>query len=149
MLKCAPSAEVVSRFVGGEGVSSYRYENGDGQRFFVIGYDGYLAYEKKNFINNYYRQKHLMDAVEWICGRPLPVVSYKNPSLYTLVKRDDSAMAIMLVNNHLDDILKPTFKLDREYKEIRFINCSGRLEGDAVYFDNKLHGYDFAAFEVK
>ena len=148
-LECNAGAEVLTRFVPENRVSSYRYENAKGARFIVLGYDGYLAYEKKNFINNYYRQKHLMDAVEWICSKPLPVVSYKNPSLYTLVKRDSEAMAVMLVNNHLDDVITPTFKLDREYKSIRFINCSGELKGDTVYLSEKLHGYDFAAFEVK
>ena len=144
-------AEVVTRFTPSQEISSYRYENKDGQRFFVLGYDGYLAEEKKNFINNYYRQKHLMDAVEWIAGKPLPCVSYKNPSLYTLTKRgEDGSLSVFLANVHLDDIIRPEFKLDGEYKEIvKCVNCEARIEGNTVYFKQKLHGYDYAAFEVK
>lgn len=148
-IECDHRAEVLSRFISTDTPSSYRYENAAGQRFYVLATDVCIMEEKKNFINNYYRQKHLMDAVEWIAGKPLPVVSYKNPGLYTLAKRGkDGSMAIFLGNLHFDDILTPTLKLDRSYQDIKFINCDGRLDGDTVYL-SKLHGLDFAAFEVK
>ena len=148
-IECDSRAEVLTRFVSTGTPSSYRYENAAGQRFYVLATDVCIMEEKKNFINNYYRQKHMMDAVEWICGKPLPVVSYKNPGLYTLAKQgDDGSMAVFLGNLHFDDILTPTFKLDKGYKKIRFINCDGRLDGDTVYL-SRLHGLDYAAFEVK
>ena len=38
--------------------------------------------------------------------------------------------------------------LDKEYSNIRFINCDGRLEGDRVILDKPIYAYTLAAFEV-
>ena len=147
-LKCSDKAEVITRFLPSKTPSSYRYENAAGQRFFVIAYESYRAAKCPNFLNTYYRQRHIMDAVEWIAGKPLPVVSYKNPNLYTFAAEGDGALSVMLINIHLDDIYDAQIKLSKKYNEIRFINCEGKLDGDTIIL-KKLSGYDFAAFEVR
>ena len=47
-----------------------------------------------------------------------------------------------------DYISEPVIKLDKSYSEIKFINCTGKLDGDTVYL-SKIQPYEFAAFEVK
>ena len=57
-------------------------------------------------------------------------------------------MAVAIANVSLDDIFSPEIALDKEYSEIKFINCSGRLEGNKVILSD-ITPYGFAAFEVK
>ena len=57
-------------------------------------------------------------------------------------------MAVAVANVFLDDIYSPEIILDKEYNEIKFINCTGRLEGDKVILSD-MTPYGFAAFEVK
>ena len=101
-----------------------------------------------NYFNNYYRQKQIIDNIPWLCGRKIPAVSFKNPNLYILASKKKDAMSVALANITLDDVLEPIVQLDREYNEIRFVNCEGRLEGDKVYLKD-MTPYGFAAFEVK
>ena len=57
-------------------------------------------------------------------------------------------MAVGLWNCFADDIKKPVVTLDKEYKEIKFINCEGELSGNKVTL-SYMKPYSFAAFEVK
>ncbi len=90
----------------------------------------------------------LVDVVEAIGGKRLPAVLNKNPNLYILASRDEKSMSVALANVNLDDILSPEIRLDKEYKEIKFVNCTGTLKGDKVYLDD-ITPYKFVAFEVK
>lgn len=56
--------------------------------------------------------------------------------------------AVLLANVHLDDVFAPEIQLDQPYKEIRFLNCTGKLAGDRVVLSD-LPPYGIAAFEVK
>jgi hypothetical protein len=131
--------------------ASYRYENANGQRFYVLAVDIYKSFALgigQNFLKSYYRQADLADAIEWMAGKPLPAFSAKNPNLYILASRDEDSMSVALANVWLDDVYDPEIKLDKTYSEIRFVNCSGRLDGDRVYLSD-IPPYGFAAFEVK
>ena len=57
-------------------------------------------------------------------------------------------MAVSLSNVFLDDIYDCEIQLDKEYSEIKFVNCSGKLVNDKVYI-SWIPPYGFAAFEVK
>lgn len=158
-IACHPKATVLSRFLPDQTPASYLYENENGQRFLVIAYDHYASHQQtlsttrmqnpcRNYYNNYYRQADLIRAIEWLCGRPLPAVCPKNPNLYILSSRDASgATSILLCNVYPDDVLTPTVKLDRAYRSIRFVNCTGTLNGDTVTLSD-LAPYSLAAFEV-
>ena len=162
-ITCKEGAEVRSHFVPGEYPASYRYENKRGQKFYVLAFDLYRSwcngiagrptYEphlknyRPNFEVNYYRQAELISAIEWICGKKLPAVTLKNPNLYVLAAKNDTAMAVALANVHLDDVFQPVITLDKPYKSIRFLNCTGKLAGDKVHIDH-IPPYGFAAFEV-
>lgn len=163
-IHCNNNAQVLSRFTLSKTPASYRYENSRGQRFYVLAFDLYQSwciniagrpnYEphlknyRPNFENNYYRQADLMEAIHWLCGRRLPAVTVKHPNLYVLASRNEASMAVSLANVHLDDVFAPEIKLDKEYTEIRFLNCTGKLEGDTVTLSD-IPPYGFVAFEVK
>ena len=131
------------------------YENADGMRFYVLGFDDLSHYSALNgakpmynYLNNYYRQQELMEAIEWMCGKPLPVKCQKNPNLYVYAAKDENAMSVMLLNIHLDSIDHPVLELDREYTEIKCVNCSAEIRGKQIYLSD-VQGYGMAAFEVK
>jgi hypothetical protein len=81
-------------------------------------------------------------------NKPLPAKSKKNPNLYIYTAKDKNAMSVLLLNVHLDSIDDPVIELDKEYKEIRLVNCKGKIEGNKVYLSD-IQGYGMAAFEVK
>ena len=77
-------------------------------------------------------------------------MSYGNPSLYIMAKKGDlDELAVGLWNFFADEILEPVIELDREYKEIDFYNCFGKLEGNKVRLDAPIAPYGFAFFTVK
>jgi len=149
-ITCKEGARVLSYFRPDDSPASYLYENKDGTRFMVMAFERYgLKYQaSSNFYSNYYRQAQLIDGFEWMGRRKLPAVSKKNPGLYMITSVGEGAMSVAMMNVHLDDIITPEVLLDREYKEIRFISGSGRLEGDRVILSD-IPAYGFAAFEVK
>ena len=51
-------------------------------------------------------------------------------------------------NQEADIAIEPKVELDKEYKEITFINCNGRLEGDKVVLTD-IEPFGFVGFEVK
>ena len=158
-IECHEKATVISRFLPDNSPASYLYENADGMRFFVMAYDHYASHENtlsivkiknpnRNYFNNYYRQKTLIHAIEWLGRRPLPAICKKNPNLYILASKGaNDSMSVFLCNVHLDDVLSPTVKLDQSYSSIRFVNCTGELNGNTVTLSD-IPPFGFAAFEV-
>ena len=129
----------------------YRFENQNGQRFYVILVDMYQrdADHCSNFMN-YYRQKHLTDAIAWLCGKPLPVVCNKNPYLYIqAAKGKDGSMAVALFNMNFDEIIEPTIILDKNYGELKCLNCEGTLCENKIILADEIAPYSVAIFEVK
>ncbi|MBO5897682.1 MAG: hypothetical protein J6R04_01595 [Clostridia bacterium] len=154
-MQCNERARVLSEFLPDRSASVYSYENADGMRFLVIGCDLFrLSADfsscrgNTNFFNSYYRQRQMIEAIEWLGGRRLPATCVKNPNLYMLASSDGDAMSVLMLNVHLDDVLTPTLKLDRAYSDIRFVGCTGRLEGDTVYLSD-IGPYGVAAVEVR
>ena len=146
-ISCNEKAEIVSRLLPDNTPGAYRYENADGMRFFVLACDIKSADRQVSYLNSYYRQEQLVQAVTWLCGKALPAISLKNPSLYLLTSRNAHGTAVALENVFMDDIPTPVIQLDRPYKQIRFAGCEGKLTGDTVTL-SPLAPYAFAAFEV-
>ena len=67
---------------------------------------------------------------------------------YMAKKDDDGNMAVGLWNTFYDEIYEPVVTLDMEYRDIEFINCTGRIEGNKVYL-SPISAMTFAGFEVK
>jgi hypothetical protein len=156
-ITCNESAKILSRFAPDDTPASYTYENSDGQRFYVLAFDHFShcvsistvsGNPMQNFLNNYYRQEDLINSIEWMCGKPLPAKSKKNPNLYIYTAKAQNAMSVLLLNVHLDSIDEPVIVLDKDYSEIKFVNCNGRIEGNKVYL-SPIDSYGMAAFEVK
>jgi hypothetical protein len=102
-----------------------------------------------NYFNNYYRGRHLTDAIEWLCGKPLPAFCNGHPYLYSVVSRtDDGSMSVALFNMHDDDIISPTVTLDGTYSTVSSVNCEASLTGNTVTVSS-IAPYSFAAFEVR
>jgi len=150
-IRCKEDVRILSRFEDGS-PSSYTYENAAGQRFFVIAFDHFFINHKcnqrNNFLNNYYRQADLLAAMEWLCGKKLPVTCPKNPGLYLLTAKKDGVMAVLLLNIHMDSIDQPILELDGEYRSIRSLGCTATLEKNRVIL-SELGPYSMAAFEVR
>ena len=61
---------------------------------------------------------------------------------------DGEATSVLMLNIHKDEILDPVVMLDRCYSHVRFVNCSGHLEGDKLCLSD-IPAFGIAAFEVK
>ena len=145
---CKESARILSVFLPGEAPASYLYENGQGQRFFVVAQDAFYSEPNKNYYNNYYRQAQMVEAAEYVGRKKLPAVCLKNPQLYMLTSSDGSATSVLMLNSFKDEMLDPVVQLDKCYGKIRFVNCSGHMTEDKVYLTD-IPAYGVAAFEVK
>ena len=146
-LYCNEGAEILTTYRPNDLAASYFYKNAEGLQFLVFGFDHFASGASANYFCNYYRQAQIVESIEKM-GKKLPAVSFKNPNLYILAAKSESSMAVAMANVSLDDIFSPEIALDKVYSEIKFINCSGRLEGDKVILSD-ITPYGFAAFEVK
>lgn len=148
-IACAARAQVESFFLPGESPASYRYENSDGLRFFVMAYRFYTpgVTHSANYLRSWCRRRQLVGAVQWLCGKPLPVVLPDAPEACVLASSNGKAMAVAVVNPYQDEILEPAIRLDKAYSSLKCANCTGRLEGDTVHLST-IPPFGFAAFEV-
>ena len=127
---------------------AYRYENSDGQRFFVYLYDTLALPTDSGLQRGYLQQSILTEQVEWIARQKLPVTCLGNPDLFVMCKEKDGKMAVALFNCYADSILHPTVKLGEQYQSIRFLNTDGSLCGDTVTLNRPIPAFEFVAFEV-
>ncbi len=156
-IKVNENAKILSHFISDDAageenkhtVGSYCYENKDGQKFLVFAFYAYNQwYFSDSHARSYMRSAEFKYAIDLFGGENLPAYSYGNPDLYIMAKKNDSSMAVGLWNIFADEIFKPVIELDREYSEIKFINCSGKLEGNKVIL-SEMTPFSFAGFEVK
>ena len=150
VISCREGAQVESLFLPGESPASYRYENALGQRFFVMAFRAYAPgdYQNANYLRSWCRRQQLVEGVQWLCGKKLPAYLEDAPETMLLTSSNGKAMAVAVLNLSLDELIDPVIRLDKAYKEIKFVNCSGRLEGDRVQLSS-LPAYGFAAFSVQ
>ena len=149
-ITCDPRAEVKSRFLPNNSPASYRYENGNGERFYVLSFDYYKTLIKskvKSYNIGYYRQAEMKAAIEWMSGKRIPAFVAKNPNLYVLASKSRESLSVALANVSLDFVYDPIVELDGEYSKIRFVGCEGELSGDKVLLRD-IPPYGFCAFEV-
>ena len=149
-LKCSDKAEVVSVFRPSGAVASYFYQSNKGS-FYVIGIDGFLTSLKEDtpYFANYYRQQTLRNMIERVQNKSLVCFTGKNINLSLLcAKGEDGSYAIGLFNFFIDGIVRPKIILSEPKENIKFINCSGKIEGNTVVLDGEIPPYGFAAFVV-
>lgn len=152
-VKLAPKsgAVVISEFNlpnGKKIPSCVKYENGNGQKFLIYGYDFYSVKRDSAFQRNYMRSEQLIKEYEWLAGEKLPAVCRKHPDLYIMAKKNKKSMSVGLWNLFPDEIFTPVIELDKAYSRAEFVNCNGRLVSDKVFLDCDIAPYKFAAIEV-
>lgn len=126
-------------------VSSYRYENAAGQRFFVLCSDAYGSAERYHRI--YSRSRLLARAAEWVSGKRLPAWTNGSPDLYLLCKKKADRLAVGLFNLFEDEAIDTEVFLDGKYSDITFFSGSGHLEDDRVVLDD-IPPFGVVCFEV-
>lgn len=124
---------------------SYRYENADGYRFLVWNVN--TRQNATSMLNHYARGRQIADNIPWLSGNNLPAYIYGHPSLYMQCKENENSLAVGLWNFFADIAIDPVAELDKTYKDIKFINCSGKLENDKVYLSD-IAPFAFAGFVV-
>ena len=144
-----PGAIPLSEFRGeADAPSALCYENAQGMRFCILGFDAERAKKNARLFRNYCRQNQLLSSLAWLGRAPLPAVCAKNPDLYLLCKRGGGSMAVGLWNLFPDAVLSPVITLDKSYGRVEFINCTGTLNGNRVCLSADIPAYSFAGFEV-
>lgn len=133
----------------GEIPFAYTYENTSGQRFFTLLYDAQALPRVSGLHRGYLMQDLMQESAEWIGRAPLPAFCGGNPGLYCLCKAGEGSLAVGLFNCFADSVLKPVIRLGATYREISFLNCSGKLEGDTVTLDAPIGAFAYVAFEVR
>ena len=123
---------------------TYTYENGLGQRFFVININ--TRQGSDHLLKHYARSKQLSEVIPWLCGKSLPAYIH-HPRLYVQCKQNDTALGIGLWNFFADPIYSPTVKLDKEYSQTKSFNCDVRLEGKKAYL-SEIAPFGFAFIEL-
>jgi len=145
---CRENAEVLSVFLPDESPAVYKYENKDGIRFMVFSCDFHFSPNDADYFNNYYRRNQVAEGVEWVGRKKLPAALENHPNLYMMTAKNENAMSVLIINAFMDEIENPVITLDKEYKNIRFVNCSGKLKENKIYL-SEIPPYGFAAFEVE
>ena len=64
-----------------------------------------------------------------------------------MIKSGLRQICIFIIGIFADIAIDPVAELDQAYKNIKFINCSGRLENDKVYLSD-IAPFAFAGFVV-
>ena len=133
-IKVKDGAEIGSLFVVEDKryVGSYFYENENGQKFLVFAFDGYSMSE--HAFKQYIRGEQIENFVKFTDKR-LPVSMRGNPDCYILCKENETEKSVWIGNFFSDECMNTTVILDKEYREIEFINCKGKLNGKQVEID--------------
>lgn len=133
----------------GEIPFAYTYENANGQRFLTFLYDAQALPRVSGLHRGYLMQDLMRESAEWIGQAMLPAFCGGNPGMYCLCKAGEGSLAVGLFNCFADSVLKPVIRLGAAYREISFLNCSGKLEGDTVTLDAPIGAFEYVAFEVR
>lgn len=126
---------------------AWRYENANGQKFFVLNIDQADIEHNCGVNVNYIRQRQFSEAVEWISGKKLPAKCEKHPNLYIQCGRSDG-LVVGLFNCYDDPVIPAIITLDKEYQKAEFYGCQGRLEKDKIILDKPIPAYSYCAFKV-
>lgn len=147
-LTLSEGAKVLSRADDSGIPLSILYENAKGQRFLLLNFDTRMFSKNDSSLKHYLRAKQIEENAEWLSGKPLPAVCTGHPSLYLQCKEKDGKKAVGLWNFYPDPVYSPVVALDKKYRAVRFIGCTGRLEGNRVTLSD-ISPFGFAGFEVE
>lgn len=133
---------------GQEYTMSYRYENAQGQSFFVLNVSVEEQEENISLLNSYARQASLINAIEWIADKKLPAKCVKHPQLYVVCKRKENSLVVGLFNLFADSVMNPKIQLDKSYSSVKYLGINGCMEDDEIILTEEIPAFGFVAFEV-
>lgn len=163
-LRLKRSAEIVNWWIGETGLDGksgmgnrdmmFKYENANGQRFFVMPFDAFdvVGAEPSTFgyLDGYILRRELTKAVEWIGREPLAAYcETDSPFLYFMTKKNERGLAVGLWNLFEDKIENARVRINTKLSSVDYINCKGHVEGNTVVIDGIIYPYEFAGFEIK
>lgn len=128
-------------------ISSYFYENKNGERFYVFAFSMKKEFFKTMVCRNPLRQKQVHNACLLAGGRPLKVISINQPYLYTMVKEGEGRTAIGLWNFSAEHIRNLELIIDRPCSVINTLQCSAEAAENKVIV-KELYSNEFAAIEI-
>lgn len=127
---------------------TYRYENAQGQRFFVCLVDSSCLSENSGLLHGFARQKQLHDAVQWLSGHRLEVSCMGNPELYVICRKDETGLAVGLFNCFADEIVGAEAAVAGGYTKARWGIRQGTLaDGKLTLPSIPAFGFDFFRLE--
>lgn len=150
-INCKPGVRPVTQYRIGSSMQTgaYEYENEKGMRFLVYPFDVQEAKHVPGWFESYARRRQLLKSIEWLAKKPLEAYVVGNhPRLYMMAKKDKRTLSIGLWNLFDDKIEHAKVKINCDYQDIRFINCSGHVADGAVILDTTLYPYEFAGFAL-
>ncbi len=128
---------------------AFEYENKDGMRFFVYPFDAWKAKSMSGWLWSYAGRRSIIKSLKWL-GKGLEAYPSGNyPSLYVMEKKNEKALAVGLWNLFDDKIENARIKIERDFADVRFVNCKGHVEDGTIVLDSTLYPYEFAGFEIR
>ena len=146
-IEVKPNAKIESFVLHGDkkSVGSYTYQNDKGQNFLVLAFDGYSMNE--HAFKHYARGTQILEFIKSL-GKKLPAEMHGNPDCYMICRESDNEKAVWLGNFFTDECMQTVINLDKEYSQIEFINCTGKLEKDEVKIDS-IPPYGLVGFRLR
>lgn len=127
----------------------FEYENSDGMRFRVLSFDIKKAMGTKGWISSYARRRSILKSIKWL-GKAVDISAVGNyPELYIITKQKGETLVAGTWNLFADKIENMRLNIDRDFTDVRFVNCKGHTEGNTIVLDSVLYPYEFAGFEIK
>ncbi len=143
-------AQVCSTFVvdGNEYVASYCYKNASGKRFFVLCYDADEMKYGFGINRNYYKQRNLLNAYEYLSGKKMDAEMTGNPDLYIVTARRADELLVAFWNNHADYIDKPFIKINGAFDGVECFGCVGEAVEGGIALE-RVHAFEGGFVSVK
>lgn len=114
--------------------ASYKYENENGERFFVFCFEAY--FNSENLFRMYERNKQINNAILYLTGKEPAVKCSAKPDLYIQAKEDEKEIAVGLWNFFEDETDETELIFDRKIKSVKTLNCNAVINGNKVTVDN-------------
>ena len=130
----------------------FLYENAEGHRFMVLPFntaDAIPVNAKMGWIPAYARRRQILSHLDWL-GQSIPVYTEGNhPHLYEMLKENSESLAFGVWNLFDDKIKNLKIRITVPFKEMRFVNCEGHLDGEYAEIDTTLYPFEFLGIEIK
>ena len=127
----------------------YRYENGAGQRFLVSLFSGLSLHRASGIYRSYVMADALRRGVEWLTGRPLPILLPDAPYLYAIAAETGNRRTVLLCNCSADKVFRPRITFDRPLRAARFVGCAGSAVGSAAVIGAPIPAFSFVLIDAE